>query len=127
MREGNIRLRQKLLEMPGDIRDVVDSVIDIVYLSPAGKLSFNGLSHHLVVVFHNISLDGHAVLRGFLKHAHVPDSDQAHMQRSRDRSGRQRQDVYILPQFFNLLLMCHSKTLFLINDQKSQIFESHVL
>ena len=117
----------QLLEVPRHIRNVVDSVVDIIHLPAAGEFSLDGLPHHLVIVFHHISLDRHTVLWSLLQHAHIPDPDQAHMQGSRDRSGSQCQDVDIFSQFFDLLLMRYSEPLLLVNDQQPQVLEAHVL
>ena len=122
-----ICLRDELLELSRHIRNIVDSVVYIIDLSAAGEFSLDGLPHHLVIIFHHISLNRHTVLGRFLKHAHIPDPDQAHMQRSRDRCGSQRQHVNIFSQFLDLLLMCHAEPLLLIDDQKPQVLESHIL
>ena len=49
------------------------------------------------------------------------------MQRSRNRCGRERQDIHAALQCLDLLLVSHSKTLFLIHHQKAQILKTYIL
>ena len=49
------------------------------------------------------------------------------MKSSRNRCGCQRQHIDILFHLFDLLFMCHTKPLFLIDDQQSQILELYIL
>ena len=49
------------------------------------------------------------------------------MERPRYWRCAHRKHIYILFEFFKLLLMRHAKPLFLINYQKAQIFEFYVL
>ena len=123
---GHRRVRQKTGKAPGHIRNVTDPVIDIVNLSAPGELPLDRLTDHLVAVFDHISLDGHPVLGRLLQHTHIPDPDQAHMERSGDRRGRQREDVHVFPEFLDLLFMCDAEPLLLVNDQEPQVFESHI-
>ena len=81
--------------MGGDLVDVVDPVVDVVHLSAAGELPADGLADHLVVVLHDVGLDGQAVHRRLLQNAHIPDAHQAHVECPGNGGGRQRQNVHI--------------------------------
>ena len=48
------------------------------------------------------------------------------MQGSRNRGRRQRQYIYVLFYLFDFFLMTDTKTLFLVNDQQSQILADHI-
>ncbi len=113
--------------MKGHILDVADPVIHIIHLSVSGQLPVNGFPHHLVVVFHHIGLDGNPVHGRFLQNAHVPDPHKAHVEGPRDGCGRESEHVYILFQLFDLFLVSYSEPLLLIDDQKAQILEDHIL
>ena len=88
VRKTYVCLRHQLLDHGRHIRDVVDPVIDIVDLSFSGKFPDDRLPHQFLIVFADKSLDGLPVPRRLLQHTHIPDSDQAHMQRPRDRRSR---------------------------------------
>src|SRR2546429_499379 len=62
-------------------------------LAAAVQLAVDHLRHELVVVRGDVRLDGLPVLGRGLDHAHVADADDGHVQRARDRRGRQREHV----------------------------------
>ena len=49
------------------------------------------------------------------------------MKGTRDWCCRKRQHIYIFLQLLDLLLVLDTKALFLVNDQKPQIFEFHII
>ena len=93
--EHDVCLRNKRRHMVCHLVDVVDTVVDIIYLSAPRQLPVNRLAHHLVVVLHDVGLNRQAVHRRFLQDAHIPDANETHMQGTRNRRRRQRQNVYI--------------------------------
>ena len=120
-------IRNQLLDVACYLRYILHPVIDIVYLPLPSAFSLDRFSYHLVVILHDIGLDRHPVVGGFFQHAHIPDSDQAHMKRPRNRRCRQSQYIHIFLQFLNLFLMLDTETLLLIDDQKSQILEFQIV
>ena len=96
VRKRHRSFRNQLLNPCGDIGNIVDAVVYIIYLAAPGKLPDNGFSHHFFVVFHNIGLDRKPVSGRLFQYAHIPDSNQAHMERPGYGSSRQRQYVHIL-------------------------------
>ena len=121
------RVRNKFLHMICNFRNITYPVIYIIHLSVPIQFSLNSFTDHLIIVLHHICLDRHPIHRRLFQHAHIADSNQTHMQRPRDRRGSQRQYIHIFPQFFNLLFVCHAKSLLFIYDQKSQILKFHIL
>ena len=89
------RLRNQFSDLIGDLFNVVDTIVYIIHLTTACQFPADRLPYHLIVIFHDIRLDRHTVVRRFFQHTHVTDSDQAHMKGSRDRSCRKRQYIYI--------------------------------
>ena len=85
------------------------------------------LADHLVVVLHDIGLDRHAVHRRLLENAHIADPDETHVQSSRDRRRRQRQNIHVLLHLLDLLFVGHAEPLLLVDDQQSQTLKLHVL
>ena len=127
MGKRDVCLRDKLLDTVRHLRDIADAVVDIIHLSAAGEFPLDCLPHHFVIVLHNISLDWHPVHGRLFQNAHIPDSDQGHVERPWDRRRRERQYIHILSQLLDLFLMGHTKPLLLVNDKKSQIFIPDVL
>ena len=116
--KGHRHIRHQPLDPGRHLDDVLHPVVDVVHLPLAGALPLDGLPHHLIVVLHDIGLDGHPLLRRLLQDAHVPDADEAHVERPRDRSGGQSQYVDIFLQLFDLLLVLHAEPLLLVDDEE---------
>ena len=71
----DLRLRDERCDPVRDLDDRIDPVVDVVDLSAPRQLPADRLAHHLLIVLHDIGLDRHALLRRFLEHAHITDSD----------------------------------------------------
>ncbi len=125
--KGHRGLRHQSRHLRRHIPYIVHPIVHVVDLASSGQLSGYGLPHHLLVILADKGLYGQPVLRGFLQHAHVPDSDQAHMQGSGNGSGRQSQHIHIFLQLLDLFLVGHPEALLLVDDQKPQILELYVL
>ena len=119
-------LRNQLLHGRRHICDCIDTVIYIIHLAVPGKLPDDRLPHHFLIVFADKGLDGKPVAGRLLQHAHIPDPHQRHMQCPGDRCGRKRKHIHIIFDFLYFFLMSHAETLFLINDQKSQILKLNI-
>ena len=126
MAEFDPGLRNQLAQPVRDQIDIVDPVMDVIDLSPAGQLPDDGFPDHLFIVFHDIGLDGDAAFRGFLQQAHIPDPDQAHMEGPGNRRGGQGQDIHILPQFFDLFLVGDAEALLLVDHQQAKVFKMNI-
>ena len=118
--------RNELLDLSCNLLDVLDTIIYIVNLSAPRKLTIDRLANHLLVVLHHISLDWNSVNRRFFEHAHITDSDKAHMQSPRNRRRRHCQNIDIFLELFDFLFVRDTKALFLIDDQKTEILEFHI-
>ena len=92
---GHVGLRHQRRNLGSDVTDIADPVVHVVDLAASGHLSGNCFAHHLLIVFADKSLDGQTVVGGLLQHAHISDTDQAHVQCSGNRRCRQGQYVHI--------------------------------
>ena len=124
--EGYVCLRHQFRYLRRNLRDIVDTIVDIVNLAAPSQLSADGRPNHLTVVLHHVGLNRQTVLGRLLQHAHIPDSNQAHMERPGNRRSCQRQHIDIFLQLLDFLLVSHAEALLLVDDQKSQILELHV-
>ena len=91
----HVGFRHKLCDLCCDIRNIVHPVVDIVDLSAPGHFPDNSLSDQFIVVFADKGLDRQSVIGGLLQHAHIPDTDQAHMQCPGNGGCRQGQHVHV--------------------------------
>ena len=64
--EHDVCLRHQSRHMVCHLVDVIDTVVDIIYLSAPRQLPVNRLAHHLVVVLHDVGLNRQAIHRRFL-------------------------------------------------------------
>ena len=102
--------------------NVVDPVVHIEDLPAPGDLSLDGFPYQLFVVLQHIGLNGAAVHRRHLQHAHIADARQTHVERPGDRCGGQRQHIHIFLHLFNLFFLFDAETLFFVDDEQSQVF-----
>ena len=127
MRKGHFCVRHQLLDFQGSPGNVIDPVVDIIDLAPAGEFPHDCLAHQLFIVLHDIGLDRHAVHRRLFQDAHVPDPHHTHMECARNRSCGKSQDIHILLHLLDFFLVGDTEALFLVHDQQTQIFELDIL
>ena len=113
------RLRKKFRDSGSHICNVIDTVINIIYLSASSKLTVNRLTDGLFIILHNVRLDRHTVHRRLLQDTHITNTDHTHMKGSRNRCCRQCQYIDVFFQLLDFFFVGHAETLLLINDQKS--------
>ena len=75
--------------------NIVYPIINVIYLAAPRHFPMYRLPNHFFIVFHHIGLNRNPVYRRFFQHAHIPDTCQAHMKGSGNRSCRQSQDINI--------------------------------
>ena len=91
----HIDIRHQFLDMRSSLCNIFHTVIYIIDLSGSCAFSLNRFPHHLIIVLHDIRLNRHTILGSFLKHTHITNPDQAHVQRSWNRRCSQRKHIYI--------------------------------
>ena len=116
-----------LLQLVGDVVNVVDAVVDEVDLPFAVELAQDGMADQLRIEADDARLDGQAVLRRRLQVADVANAQKRQVQRARDGRRRQRQHVHGLPQLLEPFLVLDAEALLLVDDDQAQILELHVL
>ena len=126
MCKRNICLRHKLLDFCRNLVYIPYLIIYIVNLSFSRKLPVYRFPDKLLIIFHNISLYRDPVHRWFLKNTHIPYSNKAHMESTRDRCSSQCKHIHIYLKLFYLLFVGNTKTLLLIYYQKPQILKHDI-
>ena len=91
--DGDPRLGHEASQLLGRRLDGLDPVVDVEDLAAAVQLAVDRLADQAVVVLGDARPDRQPVLGRRLDDAQVAHADQRHVQRARDRRGRQRQHV----------------------------------
>ena len=125
--KGHPGLGHHVLHFQSRPGNIVHAVVDIVDLTFPRELPDDRLADHLLIVFHDIGLNGHAVAGRLLQDAHIADSHHAHMERAGDRCGRECQNIHILFHLLDLFLVGDAEALLLVHDQQTQIFKLYIL
>ena len=90
------------------------------------ELAPNRLVYHEVVIFQNICLDRHSVARCLVEHGHIAYGIHRHIQRSRYRRCRQRQNIDILRYLLQLLLVGDAEALFFVYYDESEVMKLYI-
>ena len=119
-------LRQEPAQLLGLGLDRLHPVVDEEDLPAAVELAQDGVPDEPRGGLRDARLDGQAVLRRRLDDAHVAHADEGHVQRARDRRGRERQDVDLRAELLEALLVGHAEALLLVHDEEPQVAEADV-
>ena len=104
----------------------LNAVGHVIHLAAAAHFQTNRRTHHVGVVLPHVHNDGTAPGRRRGDQAHVAHAARGHLHGSRNRRCRKREHVDLLAQVLELLLVLHTKALFLVNDHQAQVLGVHV-
>ena len=127
MSDGHTGIGHIFVDEILQVYQIADAVVHEKHLSVAAHLKVDGIGNHFFVKGMHLGVDGIAVRRRCLHHAHVSCPHQRKLQGARNGRGTHGECVHIglhLAQFF---FHGHAKLLFLVNDEQSQILEFHRL
>ena len=123
MRDGDLRLRDALLDLRGALVDRLDPVVQVIDLPAARKLAPHGLVQNTVLMLEDEGLHGIAVGGGLLDGGHVPDAGQRHVQRPGNGRSGEGQHVHALGKLLQPLFMADAEALLLVHNEQTQILE----
>ena len=119
--------RQHPAQLIGLGLDGLDPVVDVEDLSATVELAQDRVAHEARGRLGDPRLDRQAILGWRLDDAQVPDAGEGQVEGSRDRRGRQRQDVHLPTELLEPLLRGDAEALLLVDDDQSQIPKPDVL
>ena len=122
---SNSRLGNKFLNMRGDRCDGVHAVVHVEHLPIAQEFPANRRANLRIGVGTHKGKDGLSFFGRSLKNRHFTNTRNRHLQSSGNRRCRHRKNIDIRAQSFECLLVFNAKTLFLINDDQTQVLESN--
>ena len=126
MRHAHARLGRGLVHARHGVVDGPDAVGHVIHLAAAAHLQANRRAHHVGIVLSHVHDHGAAPGRRRGDQAHVAHAARGHLHGSRDGRGRKREHVDLLAQVLELLLVLHTKALFLVDDHQAQVLGVHV-
>ena len=124
--DEHARVGHERADALGGLVDRLHPVVQEEGLAAARQLALDRLGHELVVVLAHVGLHRPAALGRRLDHRDVAQAGQRHLERARDRRGRQRQHVHLQPELAQQLLLLHAEALLLVHDQQAQVLRAHV-
>src|SRR5664279_5310941 len=103
--------------------DVIDAVVDKVYLSMTLQLGTNSPRQLLLVEGHQERPDGIPADRGRVDEGDVPDTYDRRFQRARDGRGTESQHIDLSFHLLDLLLVQDAEELFLVDNHQTNVLE----
>ena len=110
-----------------DLFYVVDAIMQIVYLSASHELAENRVMRQTGIPSGGHGKDFAAPSRRSGDHGNVPNAAHRHGEASGNRRRRKRKHVQPGVRHFQPLFMFDAKTVFFVDYQQSQVFESNVV
>ena len=125
--DGDARLGHQLAEAGRGGVDRLHPVVDPEHLALAEQLAPDRLDRDPLVVLADVGEDRLAIGRRGLQQRQVADADEAHLERARDRRGRQREHVDVGLELLHRLLVLDAEALLLVDDQQAEVLELDVV
>ena len=120
---ADMRFGHELVDFRRDGGDVLHTIVHVEHLPTTQQLAPDGGGDLRVLVSADVGEHRQAILRRRGQRGHFADTGDSHFQRARDRRCRQAQHVHIGAQRLERLLVLDAETLFLVDDDESQILE----
>ena len=120
VRDADPHLRHEAAQLLGRLVDRLDAVVQEERLPATLVLAPDGLGDELLVPLPHVRADRLAVGRRCGDHRDVAQAGERHVQRARDRRGRQREHVDLEPQRPQELLLGDAEALLLVHDHEPE-------
>ena len=124
--DAHVGLGNQLRDFLRRLLDGLDHVVHEVHLAAAAELAQRRLAQRRRVPLGHEGLDGEPLGRRRGDQRQVAQAAQRHVQRARNRRGREREHVHFGAQRLQLLLVAHAEAMFLVDDDEPEILEAHV-
>src|SRR6185312_4445382 len=110
----------------GGLVQRVDPIVEEEDLAPPLLLAEDRPLHQVLVVWADVGPDGPASLRRSFDDRDVTEAGERHLQRPRDRGGREREYVDLELELPQQLLLLHAESLLLVDDEQPEVLAPHV-
>ena len=125
--DGDPRFRDDRGQLFGPFADGLHPVMDEEDLPAAAQLPQDRLADQLLGEAGHEGLDRQPVHRRGIDDGEVADTHHGHVKGARNGGGGQGHDIHHGPERLQSLLVLDAETLLLVDDQKPQILEGHIL
>ena len=107
--------------------DVAHAVVDEQHLTLAQHLAPDRFRRGARVVLTDVREDRLAVFGRRLHERQVADAGERHLERARDRRGREREHVDVGAHLLDAFLVLHAEPLLFVDDEQPEVLELDVL
>ena len=97
--------------------------MDKKHLPTAVELTHNRLTNQFLIVWSDVGDDWQAFFGWGVDVGDIPDAAECHVERAWNWGGGEGEHVHLGTQFFEVFLVGHAKTLFLVDDHQPKVFE----
>src|SRR5450759_2276614 len=123
MRYGDAGLRKQSGEQRKPGLDVINAVMDKIYLPVTLQFGTNSPRQLLLVEGHQERPDGIPTNRRRIDERNVPDANDRRVQRARDGCGTESQHIDLSFHLLDLFLVQHTEELFLVDNHQANVLE----
>ena len=121
--DADVRFGHQRMDLVGDGRDVLHAIVHVEHLAAAQQFTAHRRGDLRVLVGSHKGQHRQPVFGRGGQRGHLANAGHGHLQRTRDRRGRQGQHVHIGAQCLQRFLVFHAETLLLVDDDEPQILE----
>ena len=126
MTDADAGLGYELDEIVGKLADVLDLVVHEVDLSATAQFAQDGLADRGVIPLGDEGLDREPLGGRRGNQRQLSQATERHVERARDRGGRQRQHMHLGAHRLEALLVAHPEAVLLIHDDQAEVLKAHV-
>ena len=123
MGDGNTRLGHQLAQLGRGAVDCLYAVVHPKHLTLAQQFTADGLDRHAFIPATDVRENRLSVGGWRLQQRHVANSNQAHLQRPRNRRGRQRQHIDVVFQLLHRFFRLNTEALFFVDHEQTKVLE----
>lgn len=127
VRERDANVRQRTNEELNLSLHLVDPRHHVKNLATPRKLLSKSAQHQLVVARRHLRVDLEPSRRRCGQQTHGADADGTHVESARDGRGGEREHVNVGRHALDLLFLLHSKTLFLVHYEQTELLELNLV
>ena len=125
MRHDHARFRNKFTNMLRGLLDRPHTVVHVEHLAISQQFTTNSRRDLLILLHTYVGQHGVTIFRRGKDRRHIANSRHRHLQRARNRRRRHRQHVDVGTQRLDVLLVLHTETLFLVDNNEAQVLPLH--
>lgn len=125
VRDRDARFGDELRKVLAAVFDRLHFVVKEVHLTAALQFADHGFADEAVLFGLHEGLHRQTALGRRRDDREIADPFEAHRERARNRGGREREDVDLGAEFFQLFLLPHAETVFFVDHDEAEARKGH--